>query len=102
MGESDLPGELFALALAQMALMICSVFVLKATIYVQEPFQFQGARLCTFYKGRGAQTAVASQRAINLSDDAGKAFHHAIAKKFHAAAAFSLRWSRRMQTRSRM
>ena len=101
MGESGLPGELFALAHAQMASMFCSLFS-KASIYVQEPFQVKGSQLCTFYKGRGAQTVVASQRGINLSEDAGKAFHHAIANKVHAAAAFSLRWSMRMQTRSRM
>ena len=87
MGESGLPGELFALALAQMASMFFSL-LLKATIYVQEPFQVKGSQLCTFYKGRGAQTVVASQRGINLSEDAGKAFHHAIANKVHAAAAF--------------
>ena len=47
MGESGLPGELFALALAQMALMFVSPF-LKAIIYVREPFQVKGSQLCTF------------------------------------------------------
>ena len=82
MGESGLPGELFALAHAQMASMCCSHFSHSHFFYVHEPFQIKGSQLCTFYKGRGVQTAVASQRGINLSDDAGKAFHHAIANKF--------------------
>ena len=82
MGEYGLPGELFALALAQMALMCFQSISQSQNFYLQEPFQFKGSQLCTFNKGRGVQTAVASQRGINLSDDAGKAFHHAIANKF--------------------
>ena len=49
MGESGLSGELFALALAQMASM-CSVLFFQNPIYVQEPFRLKGSRLCTFYK----------------------------------------------------
>ena len=101
MGESGLPGELFALAFAQMAWQLFSLFI-KATLFVQEPFPIKGSQLCIFYKGGGVQTAVASQWGISLSDDAGKAFHHAIANRVHAAASLSLRWSMRMQTRSRM
>ena len=101
MGESGLLSELFALAPALMASKFFSL-VLKTTIYVQAPSQFKGSQLCTLYKGRAAQTVVASQRGTNLSDDAAQAVHYAIANKVHVAAAFSLRWSMRMQTRWRV
>ena len=44
MGDSGVPGELFALALAQVASMFFSLFS-KATIYVQEPLSVQ--RFCS-------------------------------------------------------
>ena len=49
MCESGLSGELFALALAQMASM-CSVLYFQNHIYVQEQFRLKGSRLCTCYK----------------------------------------------------